>query len=493
VSGGAERETTTMTMATSGSSTGPAGRALPEDYRRHLRHAEEQVRDLLLPALATVPAFRRPADEYTFDVKYYGGDRVEPGRALERAAADVEAADAVHLYLHFPLCPYVCRFCHYHVRATTGGAREHALLVEDLHTCAAIVAGQLRGVGAKRVSSIYLGGGTPSLLRSEELAELLRGMRARFPCGEVEEVTVETTPDTVTKEWLEAARALGVTRVSSGVQILDDEVLAFMGRRHSAADVRRLLESCRAVPDLTVNLDLIAGLPQVSEETWLLTLHALVEKAPTSITIYRLRLGRSDERESSLARLYEKNPELFPSPERVAVQMLVARRVLLAHGYQEGPLGWFWRGGGQPKCYRDRWLLQRPLLGMGESAYSYGDGWQVINAKGMPFKAALQARSWPAAVATLLAPGEVRLRSLAWRLRATGEVPAGWADRWPELRAPLALLEQWGLVERPREAGHRLTETGILLIDEIVRCVLHLRSWDRGSGARNRQVAASPA
>ncbi len=452
--------------------------ALPVNLRRHLEVAEEKVQSLLLPALAALPDFRRPADDYTFDVKYYGGDRVEAAEALARAASDIEAADAISLYLHFPLCPYICRFCHYHVRAGTGRSEEKAPLLSNLHTCAAVAAESLPGDRSKPVSSIYLGGGTPSLLGAPDLADLLGGVRQLFQCGEVEEITVETTPDTVTQEWLEAVSALGVTRVSSGVQVLDDDVLAFMGRRHTTADVRRFLENCRAVPELTTNVDLIAGLPLVTEASWLWTLHELIEQAPSSITVYRLRLGRSDERSSSLVHLFEKSPELFPSHEQVAIEILAARGMLLEAGYQEGPVGWFWREGGRPKCYRDRWLLQRPLLGLGESAYSYGVDWQIINAKGLAFQSALHERRWPAEVSTVLAPGESQLRRLAWRLRATGEVPAEWGARWPELKAPIEHLAELGLIESRATGTAGLTEVGTLLIDEIIRRVLHFRSWD---------------
>jgi oxygen-independent coproporphyrinogen-3 oxidase len=442
--------------------------------------------------LEAVPAFRRPADDYTFDVKYYGGDRVEVGQALAKAAADVEASDAISLYLHFPLCPYVCRFCHYHVRARSGRSGENPLLLADLHACASVVAESLPAARSKRVSSIYLGGGTPSLLQAGELAQLLQRTRALFQCDGVEEITVETTPDTVTREWLEAAQTLGVNRVSSGVQVLDDEVLAFMGRKHTTADVRRFLEDCRAFPDLAANVDLIAGLPRVTEESWLWTLHELVEQSPASITVYRLRLGRSDERQSSLARLFETSPEEFPSHERVAVQMLAARSMLLENGYLEGPVGWFWRGAGQPKCYRDRWLLQRPLLGIGESAYSYGRDWQIINAKGLPFKTALQGKRWPDTMSTFLEPAEGQLRRLAWRLRATGEVSASWIGQWPETQS-LDRLEALCLMEHRPEGSYCLTEMGTLLIDEIIRCVLHLRAWDKApTSAPSRNLPDSP-
>jgi oxygen-independent coproporphyrinogen-3 oxidase len=456
---------------------------LPGSLRKHLEIAKEKVRTLLLPALEASPGFRRPANDYTFDVKYYGGDRAEVESVLAIAASDVEASDAISLYLHFPLCPYVCRFCHYHVRASSGRSAENSLLLADLHSCASVVVESLPAAKSKKVSSIYLGGGTPSLLRAEELTELFQGTRALFECSEAEEITVETTPDSVTKEWLEAAQALGVTRVSSGVQVLDDQVLALMGRKHTTADVRRFLEHCREVPGLTTNVDLIAGLPQVTEESWLWTLHELVEQSPASITVYRLRLGRSDERQSSLSHLFEKSPEMFPSQEQVAVQILAARSMLLGNGYQEGPVGWFWRGAGLPKCYRDRWLLQRPLLGIGESAYSYGNDWQIINAKGLPFKEALQGKRWPAAESTLLSPAEGQLRRLAWRLRASGEVPAPWIEQWPDTQASLNYLEELGLLKHQPEGSHRLTEIGTLLIDEIIRCVLHLRAWDKAPGA----------
>ncbi len=467
-----------MKIASSGSPIDPT---IPAGLRKHLGLAREKVRASLLPILEAVPDFRRPASDYTFDVKYYGGDRVEAESALAKAAFDVQASEAISLYFHFPLCPYICRFCHYHVRARTGRPAENSLILADLHACASIIARTLPAADSKRVSSIYLGGGTPSLLQAEELAEVLQHARDLFWCEDVEEITVETTPDSVTIGWLEAAQALGINRVSSGVQVLDDRVLAFMGRGHTIGDVMRFLEDSRAFPDLTVNVDLIAGLPLVTEESWLLTLHELVEQSPASITVYRLRLGRSDERTSSLFHLFEKSPELFPTQEQVAVQMLVARSILLESGYREGPVGWFWRGAGQPKCYRDRWLLQRPLLGIGESAYSYGRDWQVINAKGVLFKAGLKHERWPTEVSTVLSPPEDQLRRLAWRLRASGEVPMSWVERWPEVRTPLDQIEALGLLKLDDTSRYRLTEMGSLLIDEIIRCVLHFRAWDTSS------------
>jgi coproporphyrinogen III oxidase-like Fe-S oxidoreductase len=456
----------------------PTPGPLPARLSQPLALAEEQVRSALLPTLAAVPAFRRPPGAYTFDVKYYGGERVELDAVLAAAAADVAAAEAISLYLHFPLCPYVCRFCHYHVRASAGRDEERSVLLADLDRCARLAVEQLPGASSRRVSSIYLGGGTPSLLTADELSGLLQRIRSVFSCADVEEITVETTPDSCSREWLAKVAALGVRRVSSGVQVLDDGVLSFMGRRHTTADAQRFLRDCSTLPDLSANVDLIAGLPQVGDAVWMRTLDQLVEQAPASITIYRLRLGRSDERPSGLLHLFEKNPELFPSQERVAVHMLAARGMLMASGYQEGPLGWFWRGTGQPKCYRDRWLLQRPLLGLGESAYSYGSNWQIVNAKSTAFKAALGGPRWPAAVATLLTPAEAGLRQLAWRLRASGEIaPTSEAPR-PELQAAIGRLAELGLAQPAAGGSHRLTTIGTLLIDEIIRCIFHLRSWD---------------
>lgn len=451
---------------------------LPAHLRQPLALAEEEVRVALLPTLAAVPAFRRPPSAYTFDVKYYGGERVELDTVLAAAAADVAAADAISLYMHFPLCPYVCRFCHYHVRASAGRGDERSVLLADLDRCARLAAAELPGSGSQRVSSIYLGGGTPSLLTAGELAGLLRHIRSVFSCAEVEEITVETTPDSCSRDWLARVAALGVQRVSSGVQVLDDGVLSFMGRRHTTADALRFLRDCSALPDVSANVDLIAGLPQVGDAVWMRTLDQLVEQAPASITIYRLRLGRSDERQSGLLHLFEKHPELFPSQERVAMHMLAARGMLLANGYQEGPLGWFWRRAGQPKCYRDRWLLQRPLLGLGESAYSYGSNWQIVNAKSALFKAALSGHRWPAAVATLLTPAEADLRQLAWRLRASGEITAAGEAPRPELLAAIGRLAELGLAQPGASGSHRLTSIGTLLIDEIIRCIFHLRAWD---------------
>lgn len=447
---------------------------LSPSLRDHLKHAKELVRTELPRIYSRAPEFRRDAQDYSFDVKYYGGTAADLDSVSREADREIERADGISLYLHFPLCPYACRFCHYHIR-TSRSESEHDRVLEALEGCSLAIQDCVPAIRGKRLSSIYLGGGTPSLLSLERLGQALAACHRDFDCSTVGELTVEVTPDTSSRQWLQAARQMGVTRVSTGVQILDDRALAFTGRGHTTADVLRFFEHCSAIPDLTVNVDLIAGLPHVSEEAWLSTLRRVVSLDPSSVTIYRLRLGRPEERNSNFAKVFEQDRSLFPTPEETVVQVCSARSILQESGYEEGPVGWFSRGG-YPQCYRDRWLEQRPLIGIGESAYSYGESWQVINAKGSAFSAAVGKGSWPLAEATILSPAERALRSVAWRLRADATIPRESIGKCQEVDAAVAQLVSLGLLEGPSGCDHRLTQTGLLFIDEIIRKVLHPQS-----------------
>lgn len=407
---------------------------------------------------------RKPSD-YTFNVKYYGGERSGWPAVADRVFDDLTRHGGYTLYLHYPFCRYLCRFCHYAVKvspahAPAGDAPWLGRLVQNL----GMLQSKIEHLGNCGVTSAYLGGGTPSLLAPTTLRQLtglvggLAGKR-RF------EFTVESTPDSITPATAAALADAGFTRVSTGVQVLDDERLKYFGRGHRSVQALAAVDTLLR-ETVTVNVDLMYALPGVAAEKFLDDVLRIAEMRPHSITLYRLRLGRSDERTAALMSEYRRDPTQFPDQREVLIQIVAARRLLAALGYSEGPLGWFSLPGGESQCYRDRWLRQVPLIGAGMGAYSYGSSWQWANQRDLDeWSGNVDQGLLPVASAVVLSPEEAEFRRAALRLRYDGRLPLAGASAglW---RSAVALVEG-GLALRVGEEAI-LNELGSAFVDEII-------------------------
>ncbi|MDO4269947.1 MAG: coproporphyrinogen dehydrogenase HemZ [Eubacteriales bacterium] len=225
---------------------------------------------------------------------------VSPARAALtiRAAATAMAldreigADDISLYVGIPFCPSRCYYCSF-VSSTT--AQSGHLIEPYLDTlCREIAqtAALVREAG-KRVQSVYIGGGTPTTLDERQLARLLRALEENFDFSGLREYTVEAgRPDTITDGKLRALKAAGVGRVSINPQSMDDEVLAAIGRKHTAADVLRAFDQARQTGFGAVNMDVIAGLTGDTAESFGRTMETLTGLSPENITVHTLAIKR---------------------------------------------------------------------------------------------------------------------------------------------------------------------------------------------------------
>ncbi|HXZ84796.1 MAG TPA: coproporphyrinogen-III oxidase family protein, partial [Myxococcota bacterium] len=179
-----------------------------------------------------------------------------------RAPSTARAAEPLGVYLHVPFCERVCPYCDFAVvgvralRPELERSFADALLRELERVCEEL-GPELEG---RPLASVYLGGGTPSLLEPATLARLLEALGARFP-GPAHEVTLELNPGQLERARIPGFRAAGVTRASLGVQALDDAVLRRLGRGHAAADARAGLEACLCAGFASLSADLIYGAP----------------------------------------------------------------------------------------------------------------------------------------------------------------------------------------------------------------------------------------
>ncbi|MCM1163506.1 MAG: radical SAM family heme chaperone HemW [Muribaculaceae bacterium] len=190
------------------------------------------------------------------------------------------------LYVHIPFCHSKCAYCDFY---STPRLQQMEGWVE-----AALAEYEDRCPEGFVPDTVYLGGGTPSILPLPLLERLIAGLN--IP-GKVTEFTIEANPEDVTTEWVEGIRRLGVNRVSMGVQSLCDDELSFIGRRHTARDAVRAYNVLRVGGVGNISLDLIYGLPGQTMESWQRSLNALIALAPDHISAYllsyepRTRLG----------------------------------------------------------------------------------------------------------------------------------------------------------------------------------------------------------
>jgi oxygen-independent coproporphyrinogen-3 oxidase len=196
------------------------------------------------------------------------------------------------IYLHIPFCATRCHYCNF----ATGGyeseltARYVRALTQEIATAeSAMHQSAVRRV-MREVDTIYFGGGTPTTLSVAQFENLLHQLQQTFTVSTEAEITAEANPGSVSLEYLQTLRALGINRLSFGVQSFADDELQMIGRTHSASEAREAIALARRAGFENISLDLIAGLPQQRRETWQMNLCEAFALAPDHLSVYLLEL-----------------------------------------------------------------------------------------------------------------------------------------------------------------------------------------------------------
>ncbi|MFP4672901.1 MAG: radical SAM family heme chaperone HemW, partial [Desulfohalobiaceae bacterium] len=190
------------------------------------------------------------------------------------------------LYIHFPFCRAKCAYCSFYSRPwQQGRAQEYLqLLLQEIRL-------QGRQQPGLEIKTLYLGGGTPSLLKPQELESILNALHKEFTLAWDLEFSLEANPDSCQDlEKLKAWNTLGVNRLSLGIQSLDDDFLALLGRVHTRDQALRAAKLIRRAGFASLNLDLLWGLPEQSTSHWLSELRQALELAPQHMSCYCLSL-----------------------------------------------------------------------------------------------------------------------------------------------------------------------------------------------------------
>ena len=249
---------------------------------------------------------------------------IEAADAGIRAAAELEPND-ISLYVGIPFCPTRCAYCSFVAQSVEKSFSLVEPYLEALFDEIA-AAGQLVRELGLNIKSFYMGGGTPTTLTANQMDRLLTKLEQNFDFNGLAELTIEAgRPDTIDDEKLRVLRAHNTTRVSINPQTMEDNVLAAIGRRHTADDIRRAMEQVRRADFPHVNMDLIAGLPEDTPEGFARSLDEVISMGADNITVHTLSLKKG-------SRIMLEGSRI-PGADEVAQMLDYADPTLRKHGF----------------------------------------------------------------------------------------------------------------------------------------------------------------
>ncbi|MBI9083334.1 MAG: radical SAM family heme chaperone HemW [Desulfobacterales bacterium] len=263
------------------------------------------------------------------------------------------------VYVHVPFCLQKCRYCDFY--SVTDPVRINDYVQGLLHEMDLV---RSAGIAA---DTLYLGGGTPSLLDPKDVARIVEKSARCFDLLSHSEITLEVNPGTVSTENLRAFGQAGVNRLNIGIQSFDDGRLAFLGRVHSADQGRKAIEAARGAGFDNIGLDLIYGLPGQSAGDWEKDLSAAVSAAPEHLSCYILTIepGTPLDRDVRMGRVHPL------AEEQVRDLFEITRTRLAAAGYAQYEISNFARSENLRSRHNTKYWNLIPYTGLGPSAHSF--------------------------------------------------------------------------------------------------------------------------
>jgi len=272
-------------------------------------------------------------------------------------------------YIHIPFCRRRCYYCDFPISVLGIKTNpENSSMIEEYveALCQEI---SYVSVNNKPLTTVFFGGGTPSLLPVKNLEYILTKLNKNIGIAENAEISLEIDPGTFDKAKLKSYQALGVNRLSLGVQGFQAKLLEICGRSHSLADVWSAIALIQDVGDFNFSVDLISGLPEQSLSDWEESLSKAIQVSPNHISCYDLVL----EPVTAFGKLYHPGEKPLPSDIATAQMYRLAQKILTEAGYQHYEISNYAQPGYQCRHNRVYWQ-NLPYYGFGMGAASYVDG-----------------------------------------------------------------------------------------------------------------------
>jgi len=395
--------------------------------------------------------------------------------SADPATGTLDTNRPLGVYVHFPFCRTRCPYCDFAtaVREPIPHDNYAAAVVAELTARTA----WFRGEGAPDLRSIYFGGGTPGLWRAQAIGRVIETVRRLFDANGPLEITVETNPGEVTAESAADLRAVGVNRVSLGMQAFQEHLLRTIGRQHSVAAIATAVQALRAAGIDNLCADLMFGLPGQTMNHWRQSLEALVALGPEHITAYALTV----ERGTPFGALDRAGKLSRPDDDAVAAMYTTAHEALQTADFEHYEISSYARPR-RRAVHNTLYWTGGAYLGVGASASSFrpladGSGWRFSNPRAVETylrsAAAHQGNPAPAKFENR-SPDDLENEGLWLGLRTSDGVDrAAHARRYG--RDPLAIAARTSAAQKCAEAGWltvtpdrlRLTAAGFLFADEV--------------------------
>ncbi|HMG92227.1 MAG TPA: radical SAM family heme chaperone HemW [Chryseolinea sp.] len=277
------------------------------------------------------------------------------------------------LYIHIPFCKQACYYCDFFFSTNQ---EQRVQLVQALTSEIALQKDYLSG---EILETIYVGGGTPSILLASELNEILEAVHRNFSVSDRPEITLEANPDDLTKEKLDALYDAGVNRLSIGVQSFDDRVLKSLNRPHDNLMARCCIEDARSTGFENISIDLIYAIPQRPDEDWGKDIYETLKISPQHISAYSLTIE-----EKTVFGKWTKQGKMQPVDDDSSARQLA---LLIDHlesaNYEQYEVSNFSKPGFQSMHNSNYWKNGK-YLGIGPSAHSYNGETRQYNVSNNP-------------------------------------------------------------------------------------------------------------
>lgn len=322
----------------------------------------------------------------------------------------------IGLYIHIPFCRQRCDFCAFYLELHREGPAETFL--QALHTEIRLYAEQ-KGTNGRAFQSVYFGGGTPTALRAEQLAEILANIRHYLPLVRECEITVEAHPGTVSQSDLSMLFDAGVNRISFGAESMQDSELVNIGRPALARETVAAVLSARKAGFTNINLDLMYGLPDQTLESWKDTIGQCVELAPTHVSCYALTVEKS----TRLAHDIRHHRVQAPDDSTQVAMDQTAQSMLNDAGYQQYEISNYAKPGFACRHNLLYWT-HGDYLGLGPSAQSLVNGVRFGNVANLTaYHTALAQRTLPTQGETVLTKEEQLRDAVIFGFRLVQGIP----------------------------------------------------------------------
>ncbi len=355
--------------------------------------------------------------------------------------------ESIGVYIHVPFCRRKCPYCDFYSRPPEEGER-------DRFVAAIASEAKMREVASRAVGTVYVGGGTPSMLTPAQLGEMLTAVRERFGVAADAEITIEANPLDLTPQWAEGAPEAGFNRISIGVQSIDDDDLRFLGRPHGSADGPRSVDAARAAGFGEIGIDLIYGLPGQTPAALRSRVEQAVERCrPEHVSCYQLTYAEG----TPLSCALEAGEFAKLSSDDEYALFAELHRTMAGLGYPAYEVSNFSLGDAHRSRHNSNYWRHVAYVGLGPSAHSF-DGrtrsWNVASVG--DYLGAVESGASPIGGSEDLTDDQIAAETVMLALRTTDGLDLD------------AYRERFGrdLIEANRAAVGEAVDGGLLMLSE---------------------------